>query len=137
MLVRGKAERENLFSWAFIVVKGGDEGQFLLAAAGRTKAVMVMMKVVVVVGCFAASTARFLLKFGQNIPDPLWGYGFIEYRGKIAIVRPSSNCQNDGNSDNDSKTELHCTDMLTCGLAEPYCGLSTMGKKGGVPANFC
>jgi hypothetical protein len=62
--VRCKAERENLFSWAFIVVEGGNESQFLPAAAGRTKAVMVTMKVVVVVGCFAASTAHFLLKFG-------------------------------------------------------------------------
>jgi hypothetical protein len=71
VLVRCKAERENLFSWAFVVVEGGDESQFLLAVAGRTEAVMVTMKVVVVVGCFAASTACFLLKFGQNIPDPL------------------------------------------------------------------
>jgi hypothetical protein len=30
----------------------------------------VTMKVVVVVGYFPASTACFLLKFGQNIPDP-------------------------------------------------------------------
>jgi hypothetical protein len=67
--VRGKAERENLFSWAFILVEGGNEGQFLPAVAGRTKAVMVRMKVVVVVGCFAAFTACFLLKF-VNIPDP-------------------------------------------------------------------
>ncbi len=66
VLVRGKAERWESFSWAFIVVEGGDEGQFLLAAAGRTKVVMVM-KVVVVVGCFAAFTAPFLLKFKQNI----------------------------------------------------------------------
>jgi hypothetical protein len=70
VLVRGKAEILKSISWAFIVVKGGNEGQILLAAAGRTKAVMVM-KVVVVVGCFAASTAPFLLKFQQNIPGPL------------------------------------------------------------------
>jgi hypothetical protein len=69
VLVRCKAERENSFSWAFIVVEGGDESQFIPAVAGRTK-VMVVLKVVVVVGCFAASTAFFLLKFGQNIPDP-------------------------------------------------------------------
>jgi hypothetical protein len=62
MSVRGKAERWKSFSWAFVVVEGGNEGQFLPAAAGRTKAVMVM-KVVVVVGCFAASTAPFLMKF--------------------------------------------------------------------------
>jgi hypothetical protein len=54
--VRGKAERWKLFSWTFVVVEGGNEGQVLPVAAGRTKAVMVM-KVVVVVGCFAASTA--------------------------------------------------------------------------------
>ncbi len=62
MLGRGKAERWKLFSWAFVVVKGSNESQFLLAAAGRTEAVMVM-KVVVVMGCFAASPAPFLLKF--------------------------------------------------------------------------
>ena len=45
VLVRCKAERENSFSWAFIVVEGGDESQFLLAAAGRKKVVMVTMKV--------------------------------------------------------------------------------------------
>jgi hypothetical protein len=28
------------------------------------------------------------------------------------------------------------TDMLTCGLAEPYRSPSTMVKEGGVPANF-
>ncbi len=28
------------------------------------------------------------------------------------------------------------TDMLMRGLAEPYRGLSTMVKEGGVPANF-
>jgi hypothetical protein len=60
--VRGKAERWKSISWAFVIVEGQDEAQFLLAAAGRTIAVMVM-KVVVVVGCFAASTAPFLLKF--------------------------------------------------------------------------
>jgi hypothetical protein len=54
VLVRGKAERWKLFSWAFAVVEGHNEGQFLPAAAGRTKAVMVATKVVVVVGCFAA-----------------------------------------------------------------------------------
>jgi hypothetical protein len=59
-----------LFSWAFVVVEGGIESQFLPAAAGRTKAVMATMKVVVIVGCFAASIACFLLKFGRNIPDP-------------------------------------------------------------------
>jgi hypothetical protein len=69
VLVRDKAERWKSFSWAFVVVEGSNEGQFLLAAAGRTKAFMVM-KVVVVVGCFAASTAPFLLKFQQNIPGP-------------------------------------------------------------------
>jgi hypothetical protein len=69
VLVRGKAERCKSFSWAFIVDEGCNEGQFLLAAAGRTKAVIVM-KVVVVVGCFAASPAPFLLKFQQNIPGP-------------------------------------------------------------------
>ncbi len=66
---RGKAERWKLFSWAFLVAEGCNEGQFLLAVAGRTEAVMVM-KVVVVVGCFTASTALFLLKFQQNIPGP-------------------------------------------------------------------
>jgi hypothetical protein len=55
-----------MFSWAFVIVEGGDEGQFLLVAAGRTKVVMVTMKVVVVVGCFAASTACFLLKFDKT-----------------------------------------------------------------------
>jgi hypothetical protein len=62
VLVRGKAERWKLVSWAFVVDEGHNEGQFLPTAARRTKAVM-MMKVVVVVGCFAASTALFLLKF--------------------------------------------------------------------------
>jgi hypothetical protein len=60
---------------------------------------MVVKKVVVVVGCFAASTAWFLLKFGQNIPGPPYGYGSVEYRGKIVVVRPPSNCQNNDNSD--------------------------------------
>ena len=69
MLVRGKAERWKSFSWAFVIVEGYNEGRFLLAAAGRTKAVMVM-KVVVVVGCFSSSTAPFILKFQQNIPGP-------------------------------------------------------------------
>jgi hypothetical protein len=69
VLVRGRAERWKLLSWAFVVVEGHNEGQFLPVAAGRTKAVMVM-KVVVVVGSFAASTAPFLLKFQQNIPGP-------------------------------------------------------------------
>jgi hypothetical protein len=70
MSVRGKAERWKSFSWAFVVVEGRYEGQFLPAAAGRTKMVMVVTKVVVVVGCFAASTAPFLLKVQQNIPGP-------------------------------------------------------------------
>ena len=70
MLVRGKAEGWISFSWAFAVVEGCGEGQFLPAVAGRTKAVMVVTKVVVVVGCFAASTALFLLKFRINIPGP-------------------------------------------------------------------
>jgi hypothetical protein len=60
--VRGKAKRWKMFSWAFVLVEGSNEGQFLPAAPGRTKAVMVM-NVVVVVECFAASTALFLLKF--------------------------------------------------------------------------
>jgi hypothetical protein len=70
VLVRGKAEGWISFSWAFAVVEGCGEGQFLPAVAGRTKAVMVM-KVVGVVGCFTASAAPFLLKFQQNIPGPL------------------------------------------------------------------
>ena len=41
-----------------------------MVAAGRAEMVMVMVKVVVVVGCFAASTACFLLRFGQNVPGP-------------------------------------------------------------------
>jgi hypothetical protein len=61
--VRDTVERKNLSSWAFLIVEGCNEGQFLPVAAGRTEAVMVMTKVVVVVGCFAASTACFLLKF--------------------------------------------------------------------------
>jgi hypothetical protein len=69
-LVRGKSELWKSFSWAFVIVEVHDEGQFLLAAAGRAKAVMVVTKVVVVVGCFAASTALFLLKFRINIPGP-------------------------------------------------------------------
>jgi hypothetical protein len=71
MSVRGKAERWKSFSWAFVFVEGRDEGRILpaAAAAGRTKAVMVM-KVVVVVGCLAAFTASFLLKFQENIPGP-------------------------------------------------------------------
>jgi hypothetical protein len=68
--VRGKAERRKLFSWAFVVVDEHDEGQYLPAAAGTTKAVMVVTKMVMVVGCFVASTAPFLLKFLQNIPGP-------------------------------------------------------------------
>jgi hypothetical protein len=68
--VRGKAERWKLFSWAFVVVEGHNEGQFFSAAAGRTKEVVMVTKVVVVMGCFAASTALFLLKFQQNIPGP-------------------------------------------------------------------
>jgi hypothetical protein len=68
LLVRGKAERWILFSWAFVLVEGRNEGQFFLTAAGRTKVIMVVMKVVVVVGGFAASIAPFLLKFQQIIP---------------------------------------------------------------------
>jgi hypothetical protein len=67
--VKCMAERKKSFSWPFVIVEGGNESQFLPAAAGRTKAVMVTMKVVVVVGYFAASTACFLLKIGGNIPD--------------------------------------------------------------------
>jgi hypothetical protein len=119
------------------MVEGGNEGQFLQTVAGRTKAVMVTMKVVVVVGCSAASTACFLPKIGENIPDPPWGYSIVEYRGKIAVVRLSSNGKNNSKSDHGSKRKLDRTDMLTGGLAEPYCGLSTMVKEGGVPANFC
>jgi hypothetical protein len=69
MSMRGKAKRWTSFSWAFVVVEGAMRVNFFLVAAGRKKAVMVM-KVVVVVGCFAASTAPFLLKFHQNIPGP-------------------------------------------------------------------
>jgi hypothetical protein len=36
-----------------------------------------------------------------------------------------------------AQKKLDCTDMLMRGLAEPYRGLSTMVKEGGVPANFC
>jgi hypothetical protein len=68
--VRGKAERWKLFSWAFVNVEEHNEGQFIPAAAGRTKAIMVVTKMVMVVGCFEASTAPFLLKFRQNIPGP-------------------------------------------------------------------
>jgi hypothetical protein len=70
VLGRNTVEKKNLSSLAFVVVGWCNEGQFLLAAAGRTEAVMVTMKVMVVVGCFAASTACFLLKLRQNIPDP-------------------------------------------------------------------
>jgi hypothetical protein len=68
--VRGKAERWKSFSWAFIIVEERYEGQFSPVVAGRTKAVMVVTKMVMVVGCFAASTAPFLLKFRHNIPGP-------------------------------------------------------------------
>jgi hypothetical protein len=71
VLMRDTVKRKKMSSWAFVIVGGCNEGQFLLAAAGRSEVLMVTMKVVVVVGCFAASTACFLLKFGQNIPDPL------------------------------------------------------------------
>ncbi len=40
-------------------------------AAGRAETIMVMVEVVVVVGCSAASTAHFHLGFGQNIPSLL------------------------------------------------------------------
>ncbi len=40
VLMRDKAERWKSFSWAFVIVEERNEGQFLLAAAGRTKAVM-------------------------------------------------------------------------------------------------
>jgi hypothetical protein len=53
----------------------------------------------------------------------------------IAVVRLSSNSQNNGNSD-DGSNFFNCTNMLTRGLAEPYLGPSTMVKEGGVPANF-
>ncbi len=106
VLVRGKAKRWKLFSWAFVIVKECSKGQFLPAAPGRTKAVMVVTKMVMVVGCFAVSTAPFLLKFQQNIPGPPYGYGSIEYRGKVAFVRLSSDCQNDGNSDDGGKKKM-------------------------------
>ncbi len=93
--MRGKIHPPGHLSW----LGGRNEGQFLPAAAGRTEAVMVMMKVVVVVGCFVASTACFLLQ----IPDPPYGYGRVEYRGKILVVRPPSDGQNDGNSDDGGK----------------------------------
>ncbi len=35
-----------------------------------------------------------------------------------------------------AKTNLDCTGMLTCRLAEPYCGPGTMVREEGVPANF-
>ncbi len=61
----------------------------------------------------------------------------MEYRGKILVIRPPSNCQNNGNSDDGGQFFSDCNDMLTRGLAEPYHGPSNMVKEGGVPANFC
>jgi hypothetical protein len=58
-----------LFFWPFIVVGVRDGGWTLLMAARRAEWIMVRMEVVVVVGCFAASTAHFHIGFDQNIPN--------------------------------------------------------------------
>jgi hypothetical protein len=46
-------------------------GVFLSMAARRAKRIMAAVEVVVVVGCFAASTAHLHPDFDQNIPNPL------------------------------------------------------------------
>jgi hypothetical protein len=53
------------------------------------------------------------------------------------VVRPSSDSQNNSNSDDDGQKKLDRTGMLTRGLAGPYCGLGTMVRERGLPANFC
>ncbi len=45
-------------------------GVISFGGSREAETIRVMVKKVVVVGCFAASTACFLLKFGQNIPGP-------------------------------------------------------------------
>jgi hypothetical protein len=61
----------NLVSWPFVVVGVCDGGSFLSTVAGRAEMIIVMVEVVVVVGCSAASTACFHLEIGQNMPRPL------------------------------------------------------------------
>ena len=52
-------------------------------------------------------------------------------------MRPPSDCQNDGNSDDGGKKITDSTGILTREQAEPYCNPGTMVKEGEVPANFC
>jgi hypothetical protein len=134
MLVREKAERRRLFSLAFVVVEGRNEGQFLPAAAGRTKAVMVM-KVVVVVGCFAASTAPFLQEFQQNIPGPPLGYSSIDTEVKLPLLGHPVIARMTAIVKMPAK-KLDRTGMLTRELAEPNHGPGTMVRERGVPASF-
>ncbi len=53
-----------------MVVERYNGGLFLLMAAGRAEEVMLADEVVVVVGCFAASTAHLHLDFDLNKPNP-------------------------------------------------------------------
>jgi hypothetical protein len=68
--VTDKYERWSLFFWPFMVVGGHNGGWFLLTVARRAEKIMVAVEVVVVVGCFAASTACLHLGFDQNMPNP-------------------------------------------------------------------
>jgi hypothetical protein len=63
-------ERLRSFVWLFVVVERYNGGLFLLMAAGRAEEVMLADEVVVVVGCFAASTAHLHLDFDLNKPNP-------------------------------------------------------------------
>jgi hypothetical protein len=95
-----------------------------------------VMKVVVVVWCFAASTAPFLKKsnktyqvlcratvvFSAEVRLPLLGHPAIARTMAIEMM---------------VEFFLDHTGMLTRRLAEPYCSPGTMVREGGVPTNFC
>ncbi len=59
-----------MFFWPFVVVGRCNGGWFLLTGARRAERIMVPVEVVVIVGCFAASTAHLHLEYDQIIPNP-------------------------------------------------------------------
>jgi hypothetical protein len=74
---------------------------------------MLVVEVVVVVGCFAASAAPLHLDFDQNIPNPPYAYGRVEYAGNPIVVRPPSEGQNDNDCNNEG-TKLRQAMVCSC-----------------------
>jgi hypothetical protein len=97
---------------------------------GRAERIMVTIKVVEVAGCFASSAAHFHLGFNQNVPNSPYGYGRVEYGGNRLVMRPTSNCQNNKDSNYGVFSFGNSTGMLTRKHAEPYCSPGTMVKGG-------